>query len=76
MRTFSTSLLYLISEIFGLGLGPYFIGAFNDHFAKQLGVNVIRYSMSTAAAATLIGGIFFIIAAQFLKEDTSRTLAG
>ena len=76
MRTFSTSLLYLISEIFGLGLGPYFIGAFNDHYAKQLGVNVIRYSMSTAAAATLIGGIFFIIAAQFLKEDTSRTLAG
>lgn len=76
MRTFSTSLLYLISEIFGLGLGPYFIGAFNDHYAKQLGVNVIRYSMSTAAAATLIGGIFFILAAQFLKEDTSRTLAG
>jgi MFS family permease len=76
MRTFSTSLLYLISEIFGLGLGPYFIGAFNDHYAKQLGVNVIRYSMSTAAAATLIGGIFFIIAAQFLKEDASRTRVG
>ncbi|MGB9069748.1 MAG: MFS transporter [Candidatus Acidiferrales bacterium] len=75
MRTFSTSLLYLISEIFGLGLGPYFIGAFNDHYARQLGVNVIRYSMSTAAAATLVGGIFFIIAAQYLKEDTSRTLA-
>jgi MFS family permease len=75
MRTFSTSLLYLISEIFGLGLGPYFIGAFNDHYAKQLGVNVIRYSMSTAAAATLIGGIFFLIAAQFLKNDVPRTLA-
>jgi MFS family permease len=75
MRTFSTSLLYLISEIFGLGLGPYFIGAFNDHYAKQLGVNVIRYSMSTAAAATLIGGIFFIFAAQFLNQDVPKTLA-
>jgi MFS family permease len=74
MRTFSTSLLYLITEIFGLGLGPWFIGAFNDHYAKQLGVNVIRYSMSTAAAATLVGGIFFILAAQFLKRDVPRTL--
>lgn len=74
MRTFSTSLLYLITEIIGLGLGPYFIGAFNDHYSKQMGVNVIRYSMSTAAAATLIGGILFVIAAQFLKADVRRTL--
>ena len=35
---------------------------------------MIRYSMSTAAAATLIGGIFFIVAAQFLKQDVPRTL--
>lgn len=75
MRTFSTSLLYLITEIFGLGLGPLFIGAINDHYTKQFGVNVIRYSMSTAAAATLIGGIFFIIAAQFLKQDVRRALS-
>ncbi len=74
MRTFSTSLLYLISELIGLGGGSLFIGAFNDHYAKQLGVNVIRYSMSTAAVATLIGGILFIAAAQFLKQDVPRTL--
>jgi predicted MFS family arabinose efflux permease len=74
MRAFSTSVLYLISELIGLGLGPYFIGAFNDHYARQLGVNVIRYSMATAAATTLIGGALFIVAAQFLKEDVPKTL--
>ena len=74
MRTFSTSVLYLISELIGLGGGTLFIGAFNDHFARRLGVGVIRYSMATAAATTLIGGILFIIAAQFLKRDVPRTL--
>jgi MFS family permease len=74
MRTFSTSLLYLISELIGLGGGTLFIGAFNDHFSTQLGVNVIRYSMATAAATTLIGGALFIAAAQFLKQDSAGTL--
>jgi MFS family permease len=74
MRAFSTSVLYLISELIGLGLGPYFIGAFNDRYAHQLGVDVIRYSMATAAATTLLGGLIFIIAAQFLKRDVARTL--
>jgi len=75
MRAFSTSVLYLIAELIGLGLGPYFIGAFNDRYAHQLGVDVIRYSMATAAATTLLGGLLFIIAAQFLKRDVARTLA-
>ena len=75
MRAFATSVIYLISEVVGLGLGPLFIGAFNDHFSRQLGVNVIRYSMATAAATTLIGGLLFIVAAQFLKHDVPRTLA-
>jgi len=74
MRSFSTSVLYLISELIGLGGGSLFIGAFNDYFGHRLGVNVIRYSMSTAAIATLIGGILFIAAAQFLKQDVPRTL--
>lgn len=73
MRTFSTSVLYLISELIGLGGGTLFIGWFNDHYGHQLGVNVIRYSMATAAATTLLGGILFIVAAQFLKEDVPRT---
>jgi predicted MFS family arabinose efflux permease len=75
MRTFSTSVLYLVTELIGLGGGTLFIGAFNDHFAKQLGVNVIRYSMATAAATTLVGGALFILAAQFLKQDVAKTLA-
>jgi len=75
MRTFSTSVLYLISELIGMGGGALLIGALNDHFNPTLGVNGIRYSMSTAAAATLIGGVFFIIAAQFLKDDVPRTLS-
>ena len=75
MRAFSTSVLYLIAEIVGLGLGPYFIGAFNDQYAHRLGVGVIRYSMATAAATTFLGGVIFIIAAQYLKRDMARTLA-
>ena len=75
MRAFSTSVLYLISELIGLGLGPFFIGAFNDRFASRLGVDVIRYSMATAAITTILGGMLFLVAAQFLKRDVARTLA-
>ncbi|HXQ25398.1 MAG TPA: MFS transporter [Candidatus Acidoferrales bacterium] len=73
MRAFSTSVIYLISELFGLGLGPFLIGVFNDHYRQRLGVDVIRYSMSTAALTTLIGGLLFCVAAQFLVRDIERT---
>jgi MFS family permease len=75
MRAFATSLIYLLSELLGLGLGPFLIGVFNDHYGHRMGVNVIRYSMSTAAVTTLIGGLLFCVAAQFLQRDIDRTVA-
>ena len=61
MRSFSTSVIYLISELLGLGFGTVFIGAFNDHYGHRLGVGVIRYSMATAAVTTLLGGLLFLV---------------
>lgn len=75
MRAFATSVIYLISELVGLGLGPLFIGAFNDHYAPQLGVGVIRYSMATAAVTTLLGGLLFFLAARYMERDMARTVA-
>jgi MFS family permease len=76
MRAFATSVIYLISELLGLGLGPFLIGVFNDHYRLRLGVDVIRYSMSTAALTTLVGGLLFSIAAQSLERDMARTTEG
>ena len=73
MRAFATSVIYLISELLGLGLGPFLIGVFNDHYRLRLGVDVIRYSMSAAALTTLIGGLLFSLAARFLERDMART---
>ncbi|MGA3293806.1 MAG: MFS transporter [Candidatus Acidiferrales bacterium] len=75
MRAFATSVIYLISELVGLGLGPFLIGVFNDHYRPILGVGVIRYSMSTAAFTTLVGGLLFCVAARFLERDMARTAA-
>jgi len=72
MRAFATSVIYLISELFGLGLGPFLIGVFNDHFTHTLGVNVIRYSISSAAFTTLIGGLLFCLAARSFERDMAR----
>ena len=72
MRAFATSVMYLISELIGLGLGPFLIGVFNDHYSQRLGVSVIRYSMSTAAFTTLIGGLLFCVAARSLERDMAR----
>ena len=73
MRAFATSVIYLISELLGLGLGPFLIGVFNDHYSHALGVDVIRYSVATAAFTTLIGGLLFCLAAQSLERDMART---
>ena len=73
MRAFATSVIYLISELLGLGLGPFLIGVFNDHYRVRLGVDVIRYSMSAAALTTLIGGLLFCLAARSLERDMART---
>jgi MFS family permease len=73
MRAFATSVIYLISELLGLGLGPFLIGVFNDHYRLRLGVDVIRYSMSAAALTTLTGGLLFCLAAQSLERDMART---
>jgi MFS family permease len=75
MRAFATSLIYLVSELLGLGLGPWLIGIFNDHFQKQFGVGVIRYTMFPAAVTTFIGGLLFVIAAQYLRRDMARSAA-
>jgi MFS family permease len=75
MRAFATSVIYLVSELLGLGLGPYLIGVFNDHFQSRFGVGVIRYTMSTAALTTLIGGLLFVAAGRFLERDMARAEA-
>jgi MFS family permease len=75
MRAFATSLIYLLAELLGLGLGPYLIGIFNDHFQKEFGVGVIRYTMFPAALTTLIGGVLFIAAARYLRRDMARSEA-
>jgi MFS family permease len=76
MRAFATALIYLVSELLGLGMGPYLIGIFNDHFQKHLGVNVIRYTMFPTAITTFVGGLLFIAAAQYLRRDMARSAAG
>jgi len=75
MRAFATSVIYLTSELLGLGLGPFLIGIFNDRFKQQLGVNVIRYTLSAAAFTTLIGGLLFVFAARYLQRDMARSEA-
>jgi MFS family permease len=73
MRAFGTSVIYLISELVGLGLGPFLMGAFNDHYTRTLGAGVIRYSIATAAFTTLMGGLLFVLAARWLERDMART---
>ncbi|MGA9882092.1 MAG: MFS transporter [Candidatus Acidiferrales bacterium] len=75
MRAFATALIYLVSELLGLGAGPFLIGVFNDHFQKQFGVGVIRYTMFPAALTTLIGGLLFVAAAQYLRRDMASAAA-
>jgi hypothetical protein len=67
--------MYLVCDVIGLGRDPSLIGVLNAYVSQRPGVNVRRYSMSTAAFTTLIGGLLFVAAAQNLQRDIDRTTA-
>ena len=73
MRATSSAILFFILNIVGLGLGPWSVGVLSDYLEPTLGVESLRYAMLTLLpAATILSGLFFMLAARHLREDLAR----
>jgi len=68
-RALSSSVLFFVLNIIGLGLGPLTVGAISDALAPSMGIESIRWAiMSTSVAAFLSAGFYFN-AARYVRND-------
>lgn len=73
MRAVSSALLFFIINMIGLGIGPTTVGFVSDQLANQYGVDSLRYSMMyIIPSAMFVSGLFYVIAARFIRDDLSQ----
>jgi hypothetical protein len=75
MRAFAAAIIFMFGNLFGFGVGPFIIGACNDLFIPVFGKYAIRYSMLILPLTSMLGALFFIIAARHVTWDIRRSQA-
>ncbi|MBU2678078.1 MAG: MFS transporter [Gammaproteobacteria bacterium] len=68
-RALSSSVLFFVLNIIGLGLGPLTVGAISDALAPSFGVDSIRWAILSTALAAFIGAALYFNAARFVRAD-------
>ncbi|MBT8089045.1 MAG: MFS transporter [Gammaproteobacteria bacterium] len=68
-RALSSSVLFFVLNIIGLGLGPLTVGAVSDALAPSLGVNSIRWAIMSTAIAAFVGAGLYFNAARYVRSD-------
>jgi MFS family permease len=71
MRAFTSAVLLLILNLFGLGLGPLLTGYLSDLLATHYGMaqDSLRLAISFAVLFSLAGGVFFWRASNLLPGE-------
>lgn len=74
MRAFSSSVMLLSVNIFGLGLGPFLTGLLSDHLAREYGMveDSLRYALSAAIMFSLVAAGFFWLASKYLPRELEK----
>jgi MFS family permease len=68
-RALSSSVLFFILNMIGLGLGPLTVGAISDALAPSMGVNSIRWAIMSTALAAFLGAALYFNAARHIRND-------
>lgn len=71
MRAFTSAVLMLVLNLFGLGLGPFATGLLSDALVTHLGMaeQSLRYAISFAVLFSLLGGWLFWRASNSLPRE-------
>jgi MFS family permease len=70
LRATGVAVFLAVTNLVGLGLGPYIIGMLSDLYANKLGADSLRLALTTTVVASYATGILLIIIAMriFAKE--------
>lgn len=72
MRALASAIILLTATCFGQGVGPLAVGMLNDALKGAYGNDAVRYSLLSAAIATMLGALLFICAARTIRADIQR----
>lgn len=71
MRSVAAAINLFISNIIGLGLGPFSIGLFSDMFSPEYGLDGLRYALMTSLVVILWGSFHYYRTGVLLKRSVS-----
>ncbi len=72
MRAVASSVLLLVLNLVGMGLGPWATGLISDVLAPELGDESLRYALMIVVLANLWCAVHYFLSARTLKYDLSR----
>ncbi|MFT6437572.1 MAG: putative MFS family arabinose efflux permease [Candidatus Azotimanducaceae bacterium] len=68
MRSVAAAINLFITNIIGLGLGPFSVGFFSDVFTPEFGVDGLRYGLMTTLVVIVWGAFHYYRAGVLLKR--------
>jgi predicted MFS family arabinose efflux permease len=75
MRALTSSVLYFILNMIGMGMGPLSVGLLSDAYSQHFGQDGLRYAMLTASVISSSAIVLFYLAARKLPTDLARISA-
>lgn len=74
MRATTAAIMLMMYNIFGLGLGPLFVGVLSDYLTHTLGLgpNALRYAVIAGLLVEVVTVVFYFLSARALPKDLAR----
>ena len=69
MRAFSSSVLFLVLNLIGLGLGPLTVGIISDYLQPVFEQQAIRWALASTLVVSLMAIGLFFKAAEHIEQD-------
>ncbi len=69
MRALASAIFLFVINILGLGCGPLVTGMVSDLLMPSMGVESLRWALSSSLVANVLGAILFLIAAKTLRNE-------
>lgn len=76
MRATASALMLFCANIVGAGAGPLLVGALSDAFARDHGIESIRYALLCCVGIGTIGGLLLLRSSRYLEADIQRARSG
>lgn len=74
-RAISVSVIYLLANLLGVGMGPLLVGALSDTLRSVLGAESLRYALLAMCPGFIAGGWLLWEAARGISADAERIAA-